>query len=344
MEREDQTPIIFDGVELENNMVKKVFLEYLENSGLTPKEIQTVKDDFRNRIVNTVRRRKQNGYPIDKNFMRGLMTWALTEAKNQTNQILISREKGETRLCPELAGKTKMELDFNHYFEELKNSKGKGEKGKIKLMVLIIFDLDDFKYINDKFGHQTGDELIKSTGKALHETLRSSDVGAHFSGDEFGALLNIELPDHTPQEEIENLVKKIVAGIIDRVQKKIIKLDNQEQQISAGYTIVYHNSPGAYSDFLEKADSAMRGGAKLLKAFSGPQGEKLSGPERVVNFTEIPEIKGRFSKLEQAKMDTMNGVSRALNELQASGFVADGIDVKEEFRKWLESILRNPQT
>jgi diguanylate cyclase (GGDEF)-like protein len=52
------------------------------------------------------------------------------------------------------------------------------------LMVLYI-DLDDFKGINDSFGHEAGDEALRSVGDALRATARESDVVARFGGDEF---------------------------------------------------------------------------------------------------------------------------------------------------------------
>jgi len=53
---------------------------------------------------------------------------------------------------------------------------------------IIIVDLDDFKGINDRYGHDAGDEILKSTVALLKASLRSYDVLARFGGDEFVAL------------------------------------------------------------------------------------------------------------------------------------------------------------
>ncbi|UFS72550.1 GGDEF domain-containing protein [Geomonas sp. RF6] len=56
------------------------------------------------------------------------------------------------------------------------------------LSVLMI-DIDDFKSVNDRFGHPAGDEVISSVGKAIVEALRGADLAARYGGEEFAVLL-----------------------------------------------------------------------------------------------------------------------------------------------------------
>ena len=54
---------------------------------------------------------------------------------------------------------------------------------------VVMFDIDFFKRINDTFGHDSGDVVLKSTALRVRELLRSSDCAARFGGEEFIILL-----------------------------------------------------------------------------------------------------------------------------------------------------------
>lgn len=58
----------------------------------------------------------------------------------------------------------------------------------IKYDVLVMCDVDNFKCINDTYGHQVGDELLKNIAKKLSKVLRSEDILLRYGGDEFTIL------------------------------------------------------------------------------------------------------------------------------------------------------------
>ncbi len=64
-------------------------------------------------------------------------------------------------------------------------------------LTLLFFDLDNFKQINDQFGHAAGDRALQLFAAQLQKTFRESDVIARISGDEFTVLLSDTAADDT---------------------------------------------------------------------------------------------------------------------------------------------------
>jgi diguanylate cyclase (GGDEF)-like protein len=79
---------------------------------------------------------------------------------------------------------------------------------------LVIADLDDFKQLNDRFGHAAGDEALVAFGSALTESLRKPDDGFRIGGDEFALLISEATEEDTRQvvARIEALLEKLAAG------------------------------------------------------------------------------------------------------------------------------------
>lgn len=75
-----------------------------------------------------------------------------------------------------------------HFYKVLSRELNRAKRYKHDLS-LICFDLDNFKLVNDQMGHLEGDRVLKIVGKLLRETLRLSDVGVRYGGDEFMVIL-----------------------------------------------------------------------------------------------------------------------------------------------------------
>ncbi|WP_176216984.1 bifunctional diguanylate cyclase/phosphodiesterase [Andreprevotia lacus] len=75
-------------------------------------------------------------------------------------------------------------------------------------MALVFFDLDEFKYVNDTFGHGVGDDLLKSIGREIGSQVRRHEVLSRLGGDEFAILV----PDCN-EFEVSKLAERIVANI-----------------------------------------------------------------------------------------------------------------------------------
>ncbi len=81
---------------------------------------------------------------------------------------------------------------------------------------LMIIDIDDFKNINDRFGHLAGDLIIKALAQLIKKNIREIDLSARYGGDEFVVIL-----PYTDQNE--------TVQIIERIQKAVAAYRNREE-------------------------------------------------------------------------------------------------------------------
>ncbi|MEO7255629.1 MAG: diguanylate cyclase [Casimicrobium sp.] len=79
-------------------------------------------------------------------------------------------------------------VNRRRFFEQLESAMAEARVKKIGLSVVML-DIDFFKRINDTFGHDSGDVVLKNTALRVRELLRSSDCAARFGGEEFVLML-----------------------------------------------------------------------------------------------------------------------------------------------------------
>jgi len=114
---------------------------------------------------------------------------------------------------------------------------------------VIVFDLDDLKLINDRYGHLVGDQLIKAFAKTLHQNSRRSDILARFGGDEFVAIL---LTDN--ETEINRRIRAFDRHFsVKTDEHTTLELD---YQFSYGIA-VYPKDADNYADLINQADARM---------------------------------------------------------------------------------------
>lgn len=114
--------------------------------------------------------------------------------------------------------------------------------------VVIYIDLDDFKHINDDYGHAAGDATLKAVAANLKQATRASDLVARPGGDEFVAVLT-----RCPASEAADQTARIQKGLTRlrvRYGRRIIPVS-----ASCGFAVF---GPGSHpSDLLEQADEMM---------------------------------------------------------------------------------------
>ena len=122
---------------------------------------------------------------------------------------------------------------------------------------VIMLDIDDFKAVNDRFGHDTGDEVLRALAGALQRCFRSSDAVGRFGGDEFMVLAR-GLTD-----------PRVIAGKLDAVrlqlEERCEKLVGQRVECSAG-AVILRDADATYETAFRQADEALYAAKRAGKA------------------------------------------------------------------------------
>ncbi len=139
-------------------------------------------------------------------------------------------------------------INNRQHFEKLGNIEfNRAKRFNIPLSLLMI-DIDDFKKINDTYGHIAGDAVLKAVAKTLLENVRDLDVLARFGGDEFVLLM-----PNTP------LITSHV--LIDRLDNAIrslnIVFENATISVSASFGVSQLNDEEKFEKVLVEADKRL---------------------------------------------------------------------------------------
>lgn len=122
----------------------------------------------------------------------------------------------------------------------------RASSGKVALLFI---DLDNFKYINDSFGHFFGDSVLAEMGKRLTDIIDNNAFVARLGGDEFAIIFS----DIEDLEQVNKCAKKLLLNLVTSFRENDISI-----HISASIGIaVYPDQAGSYEELLKSADTAM---------------------------------------------------------------------------------------
>jgi len=134
------------------------------------------------------------------------------------------------------------------FADRLEQSIMRAERSRTS-MALMLVDIDDFKLVNDSFGHDAGDKLIQAVGQLISRSLRRADTIARLGGDEFAVIIeNIDGPEDAVS----------IADNLTTILEHNVRLDDQETYTSASIGIAIYPDDGKDArTILKNADTAM---------------------------------------------------------------------------------------
>jgi diguanylate cyclase (GGDEF)-like protein/PAS domain S-box-containing protein len=210
-------------------------------------------------------------YVTEKRYLRadGRLVWAslsLSPVRDEVGSTLYliaqmqdvtERKRTEARLAHQAMHDPLTGLPNRTLFtDRMQLAKARLERGGS--LALLFCDLDDFKEINDGFGHEAGDRILIQVADRLRSILRPSDTVSRFGGDEFALLC----------EALETGAAERIAARIAEAFSAPFVIDGKEVSLSVSTGIVFTSDPEVDPDrLMGDADLAMyaakqRGGAR----------------------------------------------------------------------------------
>ncbi|WP_291490478.1 GGDEF domain-containing protein [Desulfurella sp.] len=117
-----------------------------------------------------------------------------------------------------------------------------------RIFSLQMIDVDDFKDINDKFGHQIGDNVLCQIGNLIKKNIRTSDIPIRYGGDEFVVLM--------PETDI-NSAKKVAEKFVQKMSKVVFRKKDEEFKVTFSIGLTSVRKDDTFQSIMERVDSAL---------------------------------------------------------------------------------------
>lgn len=212
----------------------KTIAEILETRKLIEPKFVALKDGRILRMIsNTVIAPKSSGY-------LGRF-WLFEDVTEEKKMLQLAEQRAEHDALTSLYNRQRFDQDLPRLLAQAERDGSR--------IALLIFDLDDFKPINDLYGHASGDIVLKQIAQSLSSQLRRNEVLYRVGGDEF-ALLLVNASD----DEIAMLAERIVRTI----HSLTFEFNNETAKVGCSLGIArYPQDANTLQAILHNADQAM---------------------------------------------------------------------------------------
>lgn len=177
---------------------------------------------------------------VEKKLMQKNEELRITYKKLE-KQLLKVHQYAYYDILTGLPNKASLKLHLNRFLELFNEH--------IETFSLVFIDIDNFKIINDTYGHSSGDKLLLEVSNIIKEVTLENSYLARLGGDEFVILLE----NYQSKEKIESQVKRISENL-----EKQFYIDGSKFYVTASIGIANYPQHGTtYSDLMKNADAAM---------------------------------------------------------------------------------------
>ena len=169
-----------------------------------------------------------------------------SKVKERTKEL----EKTQDELLNQVNHDSLTKLYNRRYFNDIIKNLINISKRDKKQLVLAMIDIDDFKLVNDTYGHAVGDVAIQTIAEVFNNTIRTSDISIRFGGEEFVIIF--------PDTKINN-IKIICEKLRSKIESSVIKVDEKRSfslTVSIGLSQIELDDTNA-DNALYKADKAL---------------------------------------------------------------------------------------
>ena len=140
-------------------------------------------------------------------------------------------------------------LYVNHYFKNRMAEEFSRSRRFKKPFSLIMMDIDHFKIVNDTYGHQAGDYVIKQIGRIIQESIRQMDIPSRYGGEEFAIIL--------PETGVSS-TKMIAERLRHTIETFDFKFKNKSIKITSSFGIsLLEKNFKTKEEMIDSADQAL---------------------------------------------------------------------------------------